>query len=123
MKPHSTRGPRAARNIAEQFREEFGRDAVSRVGLRVEEARQGGNSDEIALWNEVARLLTAGPAFWWLMQRVEFYRHQASEAERKAAVATSYQLRQDLADVAMRWRELALQADLLAKRAETASPK
>lgn len=130
MKRRRTRGLRTANDIAERFRDEFGKEAIAVVGLRAEAARQGGDGDDVALWNEVARRLMAGaeevrdgggPALWWLMQRVEYYRHQASEAERKAAKAPTQDLRDDLTDLAMRWRELALQADLLAKRAETAS--
>jgi len=104
MKRRRTRGLRTANDIAERFRDEFGKEAIAVVGLRAEAARQGGDGDDVALWNEVARRLMAGaeevrdgggPALWWLMQRVEYYRHQASEAERKAAKAPSQDLRDD----------------------------
>jgi len=122
--PH---GARTAKDIAERLREEFGKDAVAVVGLRVEEARRAGDPDKIALWNEAANLLMSGveeaseaggSPLWWLMQRIEFYRHQASTAEADAAAATSHQRSQEMTDLAMRWRELALHADLLAKRIE-----
>ena len=130
MKRRRMRGPRVAQDIADGLRDEFGSDAVAEVGMRVEEARQGGDPGDVVVWNEVARLLMARPeelrdsggsGLWWLMQPLEFYRHQASEAEGRAAAATGAELKQAFTDLAMRWRELALQADLLAKRSETAS--
>ena len=48
------------------------------------------------------------------MQRVEYYRHRANEAERKAVAAPEV-CRQDMLELAMQWRDLALHADLQAR--------
>ena len=116
-----------ATNIAESLKQEFGEDALTVVGVRVEEARQASDTDRISLWNEVARRLVTVDKRrnaevpdvgqrWWLMQRVECYRHHALEAERKAAAVRSGAVRQEMTDLARGWRELALQADLLSQR-------
>jgi len=115
-------------DITERLKQEFGEDAFAVVGVRVEEARQASDAEGVGFWNEVARRLMTvdrgggaevpdvdGRRLWWLMQRVECYRHHASEAERKAAAAKSGQLREDMTDLARGWRELALQADLLSQ--------
>jgi hypothetical protein len=121
-----------AAETAERLKREFGDRALAIVGARVEEARQASDPDGIGLWNEVARRLVAAPdaqrqirvpdqgerPLWWLMQRIEYYRHQACEAERRAADAATDERRRDVLDLAMGWRELALQADLLARGPE-----
>jgi len=113
--------------IVGRFRKQFGDDAIAVAALRVEEARQARDPDGVALWNEVARLLMTGPEerpasagrpHWWLMQRVEFYRHQATKIEREAAAVENSQLGREMTNLAMRWRELALHADLLSKGAD-----
>jgi hypothetical protein len=56
------------------------------------------------------------------MQRIEYCRHRASQLERKAAAAPDA-YRQDMIELAIQWRDLALHADLLAwlSRSVTAS--
>jgi hypothetical protein len=124
-------------NIAERLKQEFGEEALAVVGMRVEEARQASDQDGVRFWKEVARRLVASPErrpraespdeggrrLWWLMQRIEYYRHHALEAERKAAAVGSSRLRHDLTDLAMSWRELALQADLLAREPDRSAPE
>jgi hypothetical protein len=124
--------PHNAAETAERLKREFGDRALAIVGVRVEEARQASDRENIGLWNEVARRLVAPPdrrsqirvpdrgerPLWWLMQRIEYYRHQACEAERRGADAASDERRRDMLDLAMGWRELALQADLLARGPE-----
>jgi hypothetical protein len=124
--------PHNAAETAERLKREFGDRALAVVGVRVEEARQASDREGIGLWNEVARRLVAMPGprkeirvsergerpLWWLMQRIEYYRHHALEAERRADDADSEERRQHMLDLAMGWRELALQADLLARGPE-----
>jgi hypothetical protein len=47
------------------------------------------------------------------MQRIEYYRHRASEVERRAAEA-SEACQKDLLEAAVQWRDLALLAELAA---------
>jgi hypothetical protein len=115
------------KTIARRLKEAFAEEAFAVVGLRAEDARQAGDQEGVSFWNEVARRLVThqskrrvepqdlvGRSLWWLMQKVEYYRHHASAAEGKAAAASG-QLREDMNYVARSWRELALHADLLAQ--------
>jgi hypothetical protein len=119
--------------IARRLREAFGEEAFAVAGLRAEDARQACDQEGIGFWNEVARRLVidqpkqraeprdvVGRSLWWLMQKIEFYRHHAVAAEGRAAAASG-QLREDMNYLARSWRELALHADLLA-RASTEPP-
>jgi hypothetical protein len=115
----------SAAEIAERLGRALGEDALQFVGMRVEEARRESDRAAVRLWNEVARRLAgrdsrdalkAGGgdgALWALMQRIEYCRHRGMAAERKAA-SGSEAFREEMADVAMQWRDLALHADLLA---------
>lgn len=123
---------RKASDIAMRLRGELGDDAFSFVSTRVEEARQACDQRELRRWNDVASELLAldrreggdrPSAFWGLMQRIEYYRHRATEVERKAA-ATPEPYRHDLLELAGQWRDLALHADLQARlSAKRASPE
>ena len=102
---------------------DLGQDAFSFVSARVEEARQGSDPKSVRLWKDVASELVtlercAGGAttssVWRLMQRIEYYRHRATEVERKAATAPEAH-RRDMLALAMEWRDLALHADLQAR--------
>jgi hypothetical protein len=117
---------RSAAEIAERLDREFGPDALSFVGARVEEARQASDQEAVRLWNDVGRRLALlaprargakeadGPsALWGFMQRIEYCRHRATQLERKAVTAPDA-YRQDMVDLAIQWRDLALHADLLA---------
>jgi PAS domain S-box-containing protein len=124
----ATTNLRNAAQIAKRLKAEVGDDALSFVAMRAEEARQASDQDGVELWNEVARRLAtlaqprrgadrpkrSGQILWWFMQRIEHFRHRAARAERQAATASD-EGRQEMIDLAMGWRELALQADLLAR--------
>ncbi len=116
---------RKASDIAKGLRDELGQGAFSFVSVRVEEARQACDQQAVRAWNDVASELLAlgerarsgdrGGAFLWaLMQRIEYYRHRATEVERKAAAAPEA-YRQDMLELAVQWRDLALHADLQAQ--------
>ena len=114
---------RKAIDVAMRLHGELGPEAFSFVSTRVEEARQAAGQRGVQFWNDVAtELLTldrcAGEggarSVWGLMQRIEYYRHRASEVERKAATAPEAQ-RDDLLELAGHWRDLALHADLQAR--------
>jgi hypothetical protein len=119
---------RKAIQIALHLRHELGRGAFSFVRALAEEARQGSSGEVVRLWNDVARELaaleqhdvgsqrTAPPlnSEWGLMQRIEYYRHRAAEAERKAADAPEAS-RNDMLELAEEWRDLALLADVQAR--------
>lgn len=113
-----------AAEIAESLYAELGQGALSVVSARVEAARQASDAADLRLWNDVARTLLAldrrvrgeaadyvGESLWGFMQRIEYYRHRAAEAERKAAAAPEA-YRQDMLELAGQWRDLALHADL-----------
>ena len=103
------------------------------VSARVEQARQASDEARLELWNEVARrLMRAGlrdetaedrewpGSLWGFMQWIEYCRHRALEAERKAAIAPSM-WRADAVELARQWRDLALHADLLRQALDTTS--
>lgn len=113
--------------MAQRIRKELGANALSFVSLRVEEARQAGDTRGVDIWNEVAEMLAnsrreakvsalhdESSDLWKLMQRVEHCRHRAMQLERKAAGGLEA-LSQDTVDLAMQWRDLALQIQLMAK--------
>ncbi|MBV8684042.1 MAG: hypothetical protein JO111_14295 [Caulobacteraceae bacterium] len=118
---------RKSADIAIKLHDELAEDAFSFVSARVEEARQVCDERGVRLWKEVAaELVKLGPgaregngrvgsgSFWGLMQRIEYYRHRASEVERKAAGAPEA-YRKDMLELAVQWRDLALHADLQAR--------
>lgn len=114
---------RKAVDIAMRLHAELGRDAFSFVSIRVEEARQSCDQRGVQHWNDVAsELLALGEgadrgaagSLWGAMQRIEYYRHRATEAERKAATAPEA-YRRDMLELAGQWRDLALHADLQAR--------
>jgi hypothetical protein len=118
---------RKASDIAMRLRAELGQDAFSFVSIRVEEARQSCDQRGVQHWNDVAsELLTLGESadgaaagsIWGAMQRIEYYRHRATEAERKAATAPEA-YRRDMLELAGQWRDLALHADLQARLSGT----
>jgi hypothetical protein len=111
--------------LAQDLHAELGQSAFSFVSSRVEEARQASDLSAVQAWNDVGSELLAlgrrlqgddrrGSFPWALMQRIEYYRHRASEVERKA-VAAPEAYRQDLLEVAAHWRDLALHAALQAQ--------
>jgi hypothetical protein len=106
--------------IAKRLYAELGQGAVSVVSARVEVARQASDAADVTHWNEVAQTLLAlggrgaSDALWGFMQRIEYYRHRAAEVERKAAAAPEA-YRQDMLELAVQWRDLALHADLQAR--------
>jgi len=116
---------RKAADIAIKLHDELGEGAFSFTSARVEEARQVCDERSVRLWKDVAAELvklgrgvreqSAGSnSLWGLMQRIEYYRHRASEVERKAADAPE-PYRQDMLELAGQWRDLALHADLQAR--------
>ena len=113
---------RKAIDIAMRLHAELGRDAFSFVSIRVEEARQSCDQRGVQHWNDVAsELLTLGEcdggaarSIWGAMQRIEYYRHRATEAERKATTAPEA-YRRDMLELARQWRDLALHTDLQAR--------
>ena len=118
---------RKSADIATKLHDELGVDAFSFVSSRVEEARQVCDERGVRLWKEVAaELLKLGPGarnfdgrsganrLWGVMQRIEYYRHRATEVELKAAAAPEA-YRQDMLELAGQWRDLALYADLQAR--------
>jgi hypothetical protein len=114
---------RDALDTALRLHGDLGQGAFSFVSARVEEARQASDPRGVRLWNDVAsELLTldrcaggaTGNSVWRLMQRIEYYRHRATEVERKAATAPEAH-RPDMLELAMAWRDLALHADLQAR--------
>ena len=116
---------RSPGDIAQGLHEELGQDAFSFVSVRVEAARQASDQQSVRTWNEVASELLALAArarngarreasLWALMQRIEYYRHRATEVERKAAAAPEA-YRKDMLELAGQWRDLALHADLQAQ--------
>lgn len=115
------RGQQAeADRIARNLVRELGDHASTVAAVRADDCRSKVDAAGVQLWLAVARhietILVAEAAVtpaWRLMQRIEFYRHRALEAERKAAAASSAALRQELNDIAAQWRELGLQAQLL----------
>ena len=113
---------RPAGDIARGLVDQLGQQAFSFVAVRVEEARQASNLQGVRLWRDVAsEILCAGegPAsgrsasLWRLMQRIEYYRHRASEVERRAAEASAA-WQADIREAAVQWRDLALHAELAA---------
>jgi len=109
---------RIARNLVR----ELGDHASTVAAVRADDCRSNVDADGVELWLSVARrieaILAAEPAVspaWRLMQRIEFYRHRALAAERKAGASSAPALRQELIDIAAQWRELGLQAQLLAE--------
>jgi hypothetical protein len=113
--------------MAQRIRKELGANALSFVSLRVEEARQAGDIRGVDIWNEVAEMLAnarreakvsathdESSELWKFMQRVEHCRHRAMQLERRAASGLEA-LRQDTYDLAMQWRDLALQIQLMAQ--------
>jgi hypothetical protein len=115
------RGQQAeADRIARNLVRELGDHASTVAAVRADDCRSNVDAAGVQLWLAVARhiktILAAEAAVspgWRLMQRIEFYRHRALEAERKAAAASTVALRQELIDIAAQWRELGLQAQLL----------
>jgi hypothetical protein len=118
---------RKSADIAIQLHNELGEGAFSFVSARVEEARQTRDERGVRLWKDVARELvqaarsvrnengsSVSGSFWGLMQRIEYYRHRAAEVERKAAAAPDA-YREDMLELAVQWRDLALHADLQAR--------
>jgi hypothetical protein len=117
------RGQQAeAERIARNLVRELGDHASTVAAVRADDCRSNVDAVGVQLWLAVARQIEAilaaeaavSPA-WRLMQRIEFYRHRALEAERKAGAAGAAVLRQELIDIAAQWRELGLQAQLLAE--------
>jgi hypothetical protein len=114
---------RKAIDIAMRLHAELGREAFSFVSVQVEEARQSCDQRGVQHWNDVAsELLTLGEcadrgvaaSMWGAMQQIEYYRHRATVAERKAATAPEA-YRHDMLELARQWRDLALHADLQAR--------
>lgn len=118
---------RKSADIAIKLHDELGEGAFSFASARVEEARQVCDDRGVRLWKDVgAELVKLGPtaradegksgasSLWGVMQRIEYYRHRASEVERKAAAAPDA-YRQDMLELAVQWRDLALHADLQAR--------
>jgi len=116
----------AAAKIAVRLHQELGAEALSFVSARVEEARRASDQAGVRLWNDVAGKLAilaervyavankdCSSSSWRLMQRIEYCRHRAMEAEQKAALAPEA-LREALIDLAAQWRGMALDAHLLA---------
>jgi hypothetical protein len=120
---------RTAADVAIRLHGELGQGAFSFVSIRVEEARQACDQRGVQLWNDVAReLLTLGRrssggatgSVWGLMQRIEYYRHRATEVERKAATAPEA-YRDDMLELAVQWRDLALHADVQARLSDAST--
>lgn len=114
-----------ANRVAQNLVREVGRHASTIAAVRTEACRAAVDANGVSHWLEVARRIEfiladhADPSpSWRHMQRIELYRHRALEAERKAAAGPE-QLRADLMEIARQWRELALQAQLLAEVAPT----
>jgi hypothetical protein len=118
---------REAAKIAVRLHQELGAEALSFVGARVEEARNASDQAEVRLWNDVAGKLAIlaervyvvannerSSWSWRLMQRIEYCRHRALEAEQRARLAPEA-LREALIDLAVQWRDMALDAHLLAR--------
>jgi hypothetical protein len=114
-------------DIAARLQDDLGPSAFSFVSTRVEEARQASDQRRVRHWQDVANELlilgggaqrgarrASGGSLWELMQRVEYYRHRATQAEQKAAMAPKA-YRQDILELAGQWRDLALYADLQAR--------
>lgn len=117
-----------ADRVAQNLVRELGEHATAMAALRAEDCRGAVDPDGVRHWLAVARRIDAiladeAPASsaWRLMQRIEFYRHRATQAERKADCGAE-ELRQDMIDIAMQWRDLAMQAQLLAETAGAAAP-
>jgi hypothetical protein len=115
-------------DIPERLYQALGPDAFSLVSVWIEDARQARDPEGVRFWSGVAEMLMMAPEtppesagertsrpLWWFMQRIEYYRHRAMEAEQKAAGPVTDAVRRDMIDLAIRWRELAVQADLLAR--------
>jgi len=115
-------------DAAERLRTELGHDAMALTGARTEEARQAVDLAGLSYWQEVAWELSRlrpplGDAdhaqgvcrLWWFMQRIEYCRHRAMQAEQRAAGAASDVIAREMNDMAVQWRDLALQAELLAR--------
>jgi hypothetical protein len=118
---------REAAKIAMRLHQELGADGLSFVSARVEEARSASDQAGVRLWNDVADKLAilvervhiiankeCSSSSWRLMQRIEYCRHRAMEAEQSAAIAPDA-LREALFDLAVQWRDMALDAHLLAR--------
>jgi hypothetical protein len=116
---------REGAKIAVRLHQELGAEGLSFVSARVEEARSASDHAGVRLWNDVADELAilvervhvvankeSSSSSWRLMQRIEYCRHRAMEAEQIAATA-SEDLRERLLDLAVRWRDMALDAHLL----------
>lgn len=116
-----------ANRVAQNLVRELGQHASTVAAVRTEACRASVDSDGVGHWLEVARRIefilaehAAPSASWRHMQRIELYRHRALEAERKAATGPQ-SLRIDLMEIARQWRELALQAQLLAEVASSSA--
>ena len=119
-----------ALEIADRLQEELGMDALSFVSLRIEEARRAADTMGVAIWTKVAQTLSeagdapsvapnwgGGSDLWKVMQRVEHCRHRAMKLELSATQGMEA-LRKEASDLAMQWRDLALQMQLLATHQE-----
>jgi len=124
LRQEQAEADRVARNLVR----ELGGHASAVAALRAEGCRAAVDVDGVVHWLEVARRIdallageTAPSAAWRMMQRIELYRHRATQAERRAALDAEElgagELRQALIEIAAQWRDLALQAQLLAERA------
>ena len=111
--------------IAVRLHQELSAEALSFVSARVEEARRESDQAGVRLWNAVAGKLAilvervhivanqeCSSSSWRLMQRIEYCRHRAMEAEQSAAIAPEA-MRERLVDLAVQWRDMALDAHLL----------
>ena len=111
--------------IAVRLHQELSAEALSFVSARVEEARRESDQAGVRLWNAVAGKLAilaervyavankdCSSSSWRLMRRIEYCRHRAMEAEQSAAIAPEA-MRERLVDLAVQWRDMALDAHLL----------
>ena len=118
---------REAAKLAVRLHQELSAEALSFVSARVEEARGASDQAGVRLWNDVAGKLAilvervhvvenkeCSSSSWRLMQRIEYCRHRAMEAEQSAATAPEA-LRESPIDLAVQWRGMALDAHLLAQ--------
>jgi len=121
--------------MARRLWQDLGSEAAASVRLCLEECHRIGDETAAIFLNDVAgRLevvmredgarapsetsvdcskLSPASRVWVLMQRIEWYRHRAMQAECSAAGSEAH--REEMLDLALQWLDLARQAELFAK--------
>lgn len=116
-----------AANAARRLWRLLGREGVVAARTFVEECERHGDQTAARFWTDIAGQLhamaesggaiadeasPAGDSTWRLMQRIERYRHRATQAARAVGPEA---LRMQMVDITAHWLELARETEELAK--------